>query len=567
MGENKLKSILARIDGKGYKAYKEIGGEYRIGNFSLMIDYVQGDPFASPSLIRIRVNQDIAGFPHHLFDTKTRRVGFQDFITRQIGASISKLAKGNRGTGKSGLIAIDRCGQEILERTSVVVNRQYIEARLSIGLPAAGRRVLGYHAAEMLLDEIPAIVNSALIYDSIDKDSLERQVYLVEDQEFLRAKLDEIGIVSFVANGSVLPRESGISQRLLRGKGVVPFVSPRSLEVTINLPNRGPITGMGIPKGITLIVGGGYHGKSTLLRAIERGVYKHIEGDGREFVITSKDAVKIRAEDGRMVSKVNISPFINNLPNGEDTVGFTTMNASGSTSQAANIIEAVEVGAKVLLLDEDTSATNFMIRDGRMQKLVSREKEPITPFIDRVKQMYNDLGISTVLVVGGSGDYFDVADNVIMLDNYISVDVTRKAKEIAAEKVYRRREDIPGEFGSITERKLLPESHRGNSAKIKVKGIDTILYDRTEIDLSLLEQLVDFSQTSAIGNILGYMGKYIDGKRTLREVLERILKDIDEYGLDVISPFKGHPGDMALPRIYEIAGTLNRMRNARFSQG
>lgn len=566
MDENKLKSILARIDGKGYKAYKDIGGEYRIGNFSLMIDYVQGDPFASPSLIRVRVNQDIAGFPHHLFDTRARRIGFQDFITRQVGASISKLAKGVRGTGKSGLIAVDRCGQEILERTSVAVNRQYIEARLSVGLPAAGRRVLGYHAAEMLLDEIPAIVNSALIYDSVDRGALERQVCLVEDQEFLRSRLGEVGMVAFVANGSVLPRESGISQRPLMGKGVVPFESPPSLEVTISLPNRGSITGMGIPKGINLIVGGGYHGKSTLLRAIERGVYNHIEGDGREFVITSEDAVKIRAEDGRMVSKVNISSFINNLPNGEDTVAFTTVNASGSTSQAANIIEAIEMGSKVLLLDEDTSATNFMIRDGRMQKLVSRDKEPITPFIDRVKQMYNDLGISTIMVVGGSGDYFDVADNVIMLDNYIPEDVTCKAKEIAAEGVYRLSEDIPGEFGSITERKLLPESLRGSSVKVKVKGIDKILYDRAMIDLSLLEQLVDFSQTTAIANILGYMGKHIDGKRTLKEVLERVLKDIDEYGLDEISPFRGHPGDMALPRIYEIAGTLNRMRNARFSQ-
>lgn len=71
---------------------------------------------------------------------------------------------------------------------------------------------------------------------------------------------------------------------------------------------------MGIPEGVTLIVGGGFHGKSTLLQALERGVYHHIAGDGREMVITRQDAVKVRAEDGRNIEKVNISAFINNLP-------------------------------------------------------------------------------------------------------------------------------------------------------------------------------------------------------------------------------------------------------------
>lgn len=566
MSETRLAGLLEKIDGKGYKAYKEISGVYQVKNFQLMIDYVQGDPFASPSRIRVRVNQDVARFPAELFSNRSRKIGMQDFLTRQVAQSIGRIAKGNRGTGHSGIITIDRCGQEILERTSVVVNEKYIEARLSVGLPAAGRRILGGQAREMLLMELPSIVNGSLLYDSVNKKALERQVRLVEDQDYLRNKLRDLGLVCFVANGSILPRESGISQRPLVGKGVIPFQSPGTMEREILLPNRGAVRGMGIPEGITLIVGGGYHGKSTLLRAIERGVYNHIEGDGREFVITSEDAVKIRAEDGRMVSKVNISPFINNLPNGEDTSEFITQNASGSTSQAANIIEALEMGAKALLLDEDTSATNFMIRDGRMQKLVARDKEPITPFIDRIRQLYNEKGVSTILVVGGSGDYFEVADRVIMMDNYRPVDVTERAKAIAKESKDIREKEIPGDFGKVTERKLLPEGFKGKRVKIKVKGMDTILYDRIAVDLSYVEQLVDYSQTSAIAEILSYMGKYLDGKKTLREILAQILSDIDREGLDVISSFEGHPGDLARPRIYEIAGTINRMRNARFSQ-
>lgn len=565
MNERRLQEILDRIDGKGYKAYKDIGGTYKIRNFTLMVDHVQGDPFASPSRIRVRVDQKVAGFPAALFSNRSRKTGFEDYITRQVDKAIRRIASGNRGTGKSGLIAIDSCGQEILQRTSVVVNEEFVEARMTVGLPARGRRVLSQQAKAMLLDELPRIVNSSLLYSAINQEKLEYHVKLVEDQDFLRGKLEQMGLVCFIANGSILPRESGISQKPLKGRNVVPFQSPPSLEVEVVLPNKGAVRGMGIPKGVTLIVGGGYHGKSTLLRAIERGVYNHIPGDGRELVITLGDAVKIRAEDGRSVEKVNISPFINNLPNGEDTVEFSTQNASGSTSQAANIIEALEMGAKLLLLDEDTSATNFMIRDGRMQELVAKDKEPITPFIDRIRQLLEEKGVSTILVVGGSGDYFEVADNVVMMDNYHPVDVTGKAKNIALKNRTARKQEVVGSFGDIVERRLLPDNIMDRNVKIKVKGIDTVLFGRSAIDLTFVEQLVDYSQTAAIAEILRYMRKYVDGRRTLREILGQVLKDIEREGLDVISSFKGHPGELALPRIYEIASAINRMRIAKFS--
>jgi len=564
-----LRSRLARIDGRGYKAYKSIEGAYKIKDYVLYIDHAQSDPFAPPSRVRVRVNQDAARFPQELFKTPGRKTALEDFLTRAFAEAIEQVASGRRGTGKSGLISIVKCGQEILPRTSMVVNRDFVEARFSVGLPAAGRRVLARQAMEIFFEEVDKIARRSLFYGSLDSRKVEEHVLLAEDQEFLRARLAENKLVAFVANGSILPRESGVSDRPLREGKVIPFQSPGELEVSFDLPNRGKITGMGILEGVTLIVGGGYHGKSTLLRAIERGVYNHIPGDGREFVLTVEDAVKIRAEDGRSIEKCDISGFINNLPYGQETVDFTTENASGSTSQAANIVEALEIGTHLLLLDEDTSATNFMIRDGRMQQLVVKESEPITPFIDRVRQLYENFNVSTILVVGGSGDYFDVADRVIMMENYIPKDVTSRAKKIAQEHKDDRKVELMDDFTKITQRIPLAASFQlGPRGKVKSKGLGNILYGRSSIDLHNVEQLVDPGQTVAIAEIIRYAAqKYVDGKRTLREVVEAVLGEISRQGMDVVSPFKGqHPGDYALPRKYEIAAAINRLRKLKVRQ-
>jgi len=564
-----LRRILHRIDGRGYKAYKDIAGTYSYGpGIKLEIMYVQGDPFASPSRLRAIVDSDRAGFPAELFSNRSRRVALEDFLVREFGKAITRFVRGSRGTGKSGLIAVDRPGQEILERTAVVVDSERVEARFFVGLPARGRTVLGQQAEVMLTQEIPRVIRAALFFESIDQDAARTQVELAEDQDYLRAQLKDMGLVAFVGDGAILPRESGISDLPMRGERVVPFRSPDSLRVSVDLPNRGTITGMGVPRGVTLIVGGGYHGKSTLLRAIERGIYNHILGDGREFVISSPAAVKIRAEDGRRVEKVNISPFINNLPQGQDTVSFSSEGASGSTSQAANIMEALEMGVDLLLLDEDTSATNFMIRDIRMQKLVAKDKEPITPFIDKVRQLYEEMGVSTTIVVGGSGDYFDVADTVIMMDEYCPRDVTADARRIAAEHQEKRFKEGGDHFGDVKHRRPLTTSfnpQKGRKNKVAARGLDSIQFGRTEIELQYVEQLVDVSQTRAIADIIYYgLRNYFDGRRTLNQVLEAILRDIEKKGLDVISPFGREPvGDHALPRKFEIAAAINRMRTLK----
>lgn len=563
--QNDLLQTLKRIDGRGYKAYKDIRGDYSFPGFQLFVDHVQGDPFATPSLLRVRVPAEQAGFPQELYCNHVRRVALQDFLTRAFSRQITTVSRQRRGSGKSGLIQIDSCGQEIIERTAMIVTEKYVEARFSMGLPARGRTVLGREAEEMFLREIPAVVKGALYYKSLDAGKIVLHVDTAEDQEHLRSILYEKNWVVFVADGSVLPRKSGVSDLPLSSPGVVPFTSPASMEAEVELPHRGTIKGMAVPEGVTLIVGGGYHGKSTLLHALERGVYNHIPGDGREYIVSREDAVKIRAEDGRKITRVNISPFIKNLPQGIDTVNFSTEDASGSTSQAANIMEALEVGTSLLLIDEDTSATNFMIRDRRMQALVSGDKEPITPFIDKVKLLYEEKGVSTVIVVGGSGDYFDVADTVVMMDEYRPHEVTAEAKRVAEDIKTHRKPDNNDGFGAITGRIISAkgfEPRKGDRIKINARSLKTIQYGTRDINLAYVEQLVDYSQTRAIGEIVYYIYRkgYLDGKRSLHEVLETVLQDLQQNGLDVLSPSRDrHPGNFALPRKHEIAAAINRL--------
>jgi len=418
----------------------------------------------------------------------------------------------------------------------------------------------------MFLQEIPAIVQRALVSQHVRSADLQRHVEVAEDQEVLRQALTAKHLVAFVANGAVLPRRSGVDDRPLTATAteqVVPFQAPPSLEVEFELPNRGKITGLGIPEGVTVIVGGGFHGKSTLLRALERGVYNHIPEDGREYVVTIPAACKIRAEDGRRIECVNITPFINHLPFGQDTSQFSTDNASGSTSQAANIMEAVEIGSQLLLIDEDTSATNFMIRDERMQELVAKAKEPITPFVDKVRQLYHEYGVSTILVMGGSGDYFDVADTVIMLDAYTPQDVTARVKEVLVKHQTQRQAEGGAHFGPVAERapKVVSfDASRGQrDVKIDVKGLHTLIYGTTTLDLSGLEQLVDPSQTRAIGDIMLYYAQNYAGQaQTLREGLTHVFETLDQRGLDLLSSRK--LGHYARPRIFEVAAAINRLR-------
>ncbi len=561
-----LQRQLHRIDGKSYPAYKDIRGSYAFDDFTLFIDHVQGDPFAAPSRLRARAPMTVAAFPPETYANRSQLIALRDFLTRAFAGACRDFSSRNRGSGKSGLIAMDMPGQQILERSAIVVNVDFVEARFVMGLPARGRRVLGRQAAEMLLHDIPKIAEAALKYHNLNHRQLAAHLNAAEDADTLRNKLSTLGLVAFVADGSHLPRRSGVDDRPLRGEGVVPFRSPNSLRVEIDLPHAGRVAGMGIPAGVTLIVGGGYHGKSTLLSALELGVYNHIPGDGRELVVSEPTAVKIRAEDGRRVEGVDIRPFISNLPNGGNAAAFRTDNASGSTSQAANIIEALEVGANLLLLDEDTCATNLMIRDARMQALVEKSGEPITPFIDRVRQLASKHGVSSILVLGGSGDYFDVADTVIRMDAYLPRDVTAQAKAVAAQYPTGRQIEAAGAWPVPASRIPLANSldpRKGKRAvNIKGRALRAVLFGVEEIDMSAVAQLVDEGQVRAIGQALNLAREqFMNNSRTVAQVVEAVMEQVAHHGLDALD--RREIGDYAAFRPYELAAALNRLRTLR----
>lgn len=641
-----LARSLEALEGRGYKAYRDIEGRWSFAEWTLFVDRVQSDPFAAPSKLRLRVPLSVAELPASALTPGPRAIAARAWLARSLRAAIRAVAPRRVGTGKGGLVTIDAGGPEVLDRTAVVYGWEaaprrparpadspetdatdapesvasrpdFVEARIEVGLPAAGRRALGREAARLLVETLPAIVTRAWIDRSeADDAALLHFVDCVENQEALRASLEERGLLAFVGADAILPRESGASERPMPREEALAFVPPEAFAVEIEVPRAdagapGRVWhGMGIPRGVTLLVGGGYHGKSTLLRALEHAVVPHVPGDGRETVVADPALVKVRAEDGRAVTGVDIHRFIDRLPlrPGEsrprDTRDFTTPDASGSTSQAANIAEAIEAGARGLLLDEDTSATNFMVRDRRMQALIHPDDEPITPFVERVRALWEDLGVSTVLVMGSSGDYFDAADAVIELKAYRPIDVTARAKAIAeADPRDRapsaRDEPKGGEAGFAPPRARVPlaasfDARRGRKeVKLSSRDCEEIVYGTTAIDLRGVEQLFDPSQTRAIAGAIHLAAtRFADGERSLAEILDVIDRFLDgegegqegdpggaprraegqpasgltAAGLDALDPFHRpgrHPGAYARPRRFEVAAAINRMRTLR----
>lgn len=551
---------LREIDNKSYPAYKQLKGSYDMADFTLIIEHVQGDPFASPSMVSVKVKGSKAAFPVELFSTAEKKVALEDYLLRGFATQIRKYSFQAKGSGKSGVMSAVMPGPEILRRTGCEIESDgAVRVRMEMGFPANGRRINSKELEKMLTRFLPEVVQKTLYYDKREAQSYQKVAQLAEDQAYIRHELKKRNLVAFVANGAILPRESGISSRPMRG--AVPFQAPSSMEVTLNLPNKGEIKGMGIFKGITMIVGGGFHGKSTLLKALEAGVYNHIAGDGREYVITEDTAVKLRAEDGRSIQKVDISMFINNLPNKKDTHSFSTTDASGSTSQAANVVEAIEAGSSLFLMDEDTSATNFMIRDELMQRVVHREMEPITPFSLRVRQLYETGGISTILVAGSSGSYFHKADKIIQMKEYRPKDITQRAKEIAEEFPLPEEKEIHFQMPNFENPRIwLKKPDMQDRVKIKVTGKDSISIQKETIDLRYVEQLVDTGQLSGLARIAWYIRThYLDGDLSLTEAVNRTEKLLQQTGFEKMCA-GNIPGNLTVPRRQEIFACLNRWR-------
>lgn len=563
-----LERQLAAIDGRGYPAYKSLRGIYDLGAFEVSIDHVQGDPFAAPSLVSVHVPAARAGFARELYATPERCVALEDLLVRRFAAEAKRASFRVRGSGKSGLIATSSPGPEVLPRSACEMGDEGVLLRLEMGFPAHGRTVDGRALARMLFELLPVCVERSLVCDDACRRAARETVELADDQAAVRSALVRLGLVAFIADGSVLPRESGVSARPLRG--AEPFVSPESLSVELDLPHRGRVRGLGVRSGVTLIVGGGYHGKSTLLKALQEGVYNHVAGDGRELVITDATAMKLRSEDGRAVQGVDISPFISNLPDGRDTRVFSTEDASGSTSQAASTIEAIEAGARALLIDEDTSATNFMVRDALMEEVVAADHEPITPFVERVRALWEERGVSSVIVVGSSGAFFPVADCVVQMDRYRAFDITERVREVCREHGVEASGAKGADTwdGSLSRRilalpaKAFRRDEHGRGSRVHARGLDSFFVGSAEVDVRLVEQLVDPEQVAALAQMVRLIGeeRLLDGSRPLADAVDEVYRRFEHDGWWVLSARGDVACGFALPRPQELFCALNRLR-------
>lgn len=539
---------LKKLEKQNYRAYHTIKGQYDFSDFELMIDNVQADPYAGDSRFRAVRPWPLTGLAWLQEKSSAYQVAARDFIARQF----AQYAK------QDNHLSIATTGPVVLDNSAVLFTDQGIEIRFRVKLPSDGRLILGKKAVNLITFNLPKIIRKVTLERELDMDALKHHCQIVEDQDWLRRQLDEKGLVSFVANGAILPRESGDSYLPMRD--AIPFSAPKELEQTFELPSGETLTGMGIPHGVTLIVGGGFHGKSTLLNAVEQSVYNHIPEDGRERIVTVDSATKIKAEDGRCIHSLNLSNFINHLPFEQSTEDFSTKDASGSTSQAAWLQESLDAGSRALLIDEDTSATNFMIRDQRMQLLVDKSAEPITPLVDRVVDLAKD-GVSTLIVMGGSGDYLDAADTVIQMHDYAPLDVTTKAKEIVSEFPGERKTESEQPFSRFKPRvlnsqALMTQLQKGKMRVGSKKG-QQLRFGADHIDLSALEQLQTSNEINAIGWVMLSLAMKLDWVSASGDEIEAILSS------DWRAAILPH-GDIATPRTVDVLSALNRYREAKF---
>jgi predicted ABC-class ATPase len=574
-----MRATLGEIDGRGYGAWKRLKGRWTVDGLPLEVEKIQADPFAPPSRLGVDVPAAHLELPESLLTTPTRRRALADHLLRCLDERLAHP------------LSVDVGGQEVLDRTAARVHPDgRLELHLRIELPDRRRKVRSGPVAAALLERLPDAI-ARLAWDRLDRDAARTFVETVEDTVALRDQLAAHDLVAFVGDGAVLARASGIDDHPIGADVAIPFVSPDGPRVELETPNRGVVTGMGVGVGVTLIVGGGFHGKSTLLEALRAGVYDHVPGDGRELVATRADAVTIRAEDGRRVEHVDISPFVRAVPDAAglverartghadpattraDTTTFSTDDASGSTSQAAAVVEAIEAGAGLLLIDEDTAATNLMSRDRRMEALIhpgdddpgdGYAHEPITPYVDLVRSLAIEHGVSTVLVVGATGDYLEVADRVVQMDAFEAHDVTERAHWLSTVLPGRKPETTS--FPSVPQRVVDPGSvdpRRNGKLRTRVLALDRVLFGEQQLELASLDQLVDRSQVAGVAAALVHLTEegYLDGRTTLRSALEALFADLDAEGMTLLQ--RGRPGDLARPRPAEVAAALNRLRSLR----
>lgn len=567
---------IRSLQGKNYGLYKSLADRsWDFGDFVLEFLHVQGDPYAPASRVMIKASLLMLGFPSEWGGSFERRLALSDYLYRRLSALVRE-----KYPDRDAAVVFDTAGPEMLVRNALWVDNGELRACLQVRLPGDGRKIQAEAAAEILTMVLPDLVSAALYNsgeskkDGVEPELVEHYRVLAERKEIL-SQLEERGLCAFVPDGAVLPRASGLSE--LPMEGAVPFAAPEEMAVML-VANGREIRGMGIPKGITVISGGAFHGKSTLLQALTKSVYPHIPGDGREGIVVSESAVRVGVEDGRSVRGTDLSQFVRDLPGGISTKNFTTACASGSTSEAANLMEAMEAGSDVFLIDEDSSAVNFLIRDVRVRKLLGDDREPLIPLTDRIREIK---GRSFILVAGACGDFLDLADNIIVMASYKAECARINGKNVAAglgDGAVKVASGLPAfvepecrdfaEYVKPLLPSLRPASAVERQVKVKISG-DTLLQIGFLVsDTSKAGALVDKQQRFGAGFMLlnlcqnAASNNDADGESAKATIMERInalCEKIKNVGFRNLP--QGLSREMSLPRPIDIACVLYRLRD------
>ena len=561
---------IRSLNGKNYGLYKSLADKpWDFGDFALEFLHVQGDPYAPASRVLIKANLSMLGYAGEWGGTYERRLALSDFLYRKLGRLVQE-----RYPGKDAAVIFDTAGPEMLVRNSLWIDNGELRACLQVKLPGDGRKIQAELAAEILTMVLPDLVSAGLYYSKSDEAALQEHFRVLAERKEILSQLDARGLCAFVPDGAVLPRASGLSEMPL--EGAIPFVAPEEMAVTLNVCGR-DIRGMGIPKGITVITGGAFHGKSTLLQALTRAVYPHIPGDGREGIVIDESAIRVGVEDGRSVRGTDLSHFVRDLPGGVSTKDFNTLSASGSTSEAANLLEAMEAGSRTFLIDEDSSAVNFLIRDVRVRKLLGDDREPLIPLTDRIREI-SVQGYSFILVAGACGDYLDLADNIVIMANY---------KAECAEFTPMSSWKTEGLIGSTEpaevqqprpfvaymqplQKSVRPTSAVERQVKVKLAGDSLLQIGFLVSDTSRLNTLVDRQQRFGAGFVLlnllqnaasnAESGDVSNAGDSVAETIRKLYEKIQNVGFRNLP--QGMSREMSLPRVVDIACVAFRLREA-----
>lgn len=561
-------SMLSGIDGKDFAEYAQLIGDFDFSRYVLKINQIQREGDGKATLFLVRVPQIIAGFPPDLFSTPVRRTALEDLLTRKIAAKIEAIARYNEQGVSHRRISIACPGQKILPRSSLVITEEYIEARVYVDLPAVRGRIAGDAAKEVFFEDLPSIVNAALIYCNLHEGEAEDFTALMEDADQIRQVLPTRGWVSFVAEGALLARAGRTD--LPDYDRLVPLTVSEELAVDVEVPNAASVRGFGVPSGVTVILGDVYSGRVQLMRAIASGIYNHIPGDGRELTITVPDAVYVTAETGRSVQRADVSIFLRESPSSGSMKEYSSGHADACAAQAATTVEALEAGARVLLFDESDSTPEFFALDSRAVSLMPGVERRVTPLSMRARQIAEELGVS--IVIGGSAavaEFLPIADTVLRIEKYRVYDVTKEAKGLGLRTVQPKTKeaDVTGLVEKnrwIVPSSIDPSAGR-HDARIDAPDAHTLEFGRSRINLDGVMQLADLYQTRTIGRILYYAKlRYMDEPRPIREILDLIDRDLSTEGLESLT--RDLRGDLARPRRYEIAAALNRLDSLRITR-